>query len=234
MNSAALTRTDSYIFAESKETRTPWTIYSPPSAGFITISKQSGSGGTSFARMLARHLNAEAPAGQMWTVLEGDLTARLLAECEMPAYLSRFLPEDKIPEPHAFIGEMIGLHPNIWGLVEKTNHAMREIARRGNVIFVGRGANFATANVPGGVHIRLVAPPEKRASYLAQLYEVSEEAAAKINAKRDAASRRYVTTTFNANPEDPRAYNLVLNTGQVQLAEAVGLVSGLLHTRQPA
>lgn len=234
MNTAALTHTDSYLFAESKESHTPWRINAPSSAGFVTISRQAGSGATSFARMLARQLNAEAPAGQLWSVLEGNLVARLLEELGMPAYLSRFLPEDKTPEPHAFIGEMIGLHPNIWGLVEKTNHALREIARRGNVILVGRGANFATANISGGVHIRLVAPPEHRARTFAQLYDVSEEEAKALNAKRDAASRRYVSATFNTNTEDPRAYNLVLNTAQVQLAEAVGMVSALLHTRQPA
>ncbi|MFT3870018.1 MAG: cytidylate kinase family protein [Nibricoccus sp.] len=232
MNTAALTHTGSYIFAESLESHPPLRA-SDMSNGFITISKQSGSGGSSFARMLARHLNAEAPAGKTWTVLEGNLAARLLEECSMPAYLSRFLPEDKTPEPHAFIGEMIGLHPNIWNLLEKTNQAMREIARRGNVILVGRGANFATAEIPGGIHIRLVAPPEKRARYFAQLYDVTEEEARAINAKRDAATRRYVSANFNANIEDVRAYNLVLNTSQVQLAEAVGMVSGLLHKRQP-
>jgi len=232
MNIAALTHTDGYIFAESRESHTPWHIYSAQSAGFVTISRQSGSGGTRFARMLARHLNSEATAGKLWTVLEGDLVARLLAECAMPAYLSRFLPEDKIPEPHAFIGEMIGLHPNIWGLVEKTNHAMREIARRGNVIMVGRGANFATADIPGGVHVRLVAPPENRARYYAEFYGVPEEKAKEINTKRDAASRRYVSTTFNANAEDPRSYNLVFNTAQVHLTEAVSLVSALLQKRK--
>lgn len=232
MNSAALTHTDSYIFAESRQTSTPWMGYPVPSDGFVTIARQSGSGASSFARMLARHLNAEASAGKTWTILEGNLTARLLEECEMPAYLCRFLPEDKTPEPHAFIGEMIGLHPNIWSLLEKTNRAMREIARRGNVILVGRGANFVTADVPGGIHIRLVAPPEKRAHNIARLYDVSEDEAKVINAKRDAASRRYVSANFNANTEDVRAYNLVLNTAQVQLAEAVKMVAGLLHTRQ--
>jgi cytidylate kinase len=145
--------------------------------------------------------------------------------------IARYLPEDKVSEVNASIGELVGLHPNLWELVQKMNKAMRDLAERNHAILVGRGANFATRHIEGGVHIRLVAPPEHRARYHALLYNMSEEAALIFNAKCDAARRRYVKATFSANIDDPRAYDLVLNTGEIPIAEAAAITASLVKTR---
>src|SRR5258708_10866794 len=50
-----------------------------------------------------------------------------------------------------------------------------QLAKDGQVILVGRGANFATAGLGGGIHVRLVAPADHRASYYAQRFNVPED-----------------------------------------------------------
>jgi len=234
MNSLVIDRAETYLNTQWRESTAPWSSKPLPSHTFVTISRQSGSGGTSFARALARLLNSDAPDGILWNVFEGNLTTRMLEANHLSPRIARYLPEDKVSEINASIGELVGLHPNLWELVQKVNKAMRDLAENNHAILVGRGANFATRDVDGGVHVRLVAPPEHRARYHAFLYDISEQEALAFNAKCDAARRRYVKATFNANIDDPRAYDLVLNTGEIPISEAAAITASLIKTRHGA
>lgn len=227
---ALLERTDKYLNAEWRGSAAPWKT--PKTGGaFVTISRQSGSGGSSLARMIAREMNGEAPEDYSWSIFEGSLPVRMLRDHHLPTRIARFLPEDRISEINASVGELVGLHPSLWDLVQKMNQTMRDLAHGGHVILVGRGANFATAGLPRGVNVRLVAPAEHRANYRSQLYDISTQDALAYNAKCDAARRRYVKSTFNADPDDPSAYDLVINTAVIPLARAARMVCALVRDR---
>jgi cytidylate kinase len=215
-------RTDTYLSTQWHGSQIPWG--SKPAATFVTISREAGSGGASLARLLARKLNAEAPGGVIWKVFDDNLTPKMLKEHDLPIQLARFLPEGRVSEIQSSLGEMIGLHPNLWELVQKTNKTIRDLAAQGNVILVGRGANFATAGMTGGVHVRLIAPKLHRAKYLAQLYNISEQEALSCNVRCDHARRSYVKAYFDADDRDSQAYDLVINTGRVALSNAAKLV----------
>jgi cytidylate kinase len=227
-----LERTDSYVNAQSRDSRAPWAARRV-TGPFITLSREAGSGGASLARLLARKLNAGAPDDD-WRIYEGNLTTRMLHDNQLPARFARYLPEDKVPEINASIGELVGLHPSLLELVKKTNETMQQLATRGHAILVGRGANFATKDVAGGVHVRLIAPAADRARYLAQLYNISETEALARNAKCDAARRRYVKATFDTDVGDATAYDLVINTAQVSATEAAELIAAHVRLRTPA
>ena len=175
-------------------------VHAHPLGPFVTLSRESGLGGTAFAGMLAPRL----PPGNdhPWSVYSSNLIDEMLCTNRLPAHLARFLPEDRVSEFNATIGEVVGLHPNLWMLVSKTNEMIRRIARGGHAILLGRGANFATADLPGGVHVRLVAR----------------------EAHRDAARRRYVKANFSANIADPTAYDYVINLERVPLEAAVEII----------
>jgi len=226
-----LERADGFFQAESRESRSPWGIR--PANPFITISRESGSGGSSLALLLARRLNADG-GGKAWTVFEGNLPAKMLQTHHLSDHLARFLPEDHVSEINSSIGELLGLHPSLWELVQKMNSTMRQLAADGHVILVGRGANFATAGNRQGVHVRLVAPEAHRAKYVAELSGLSEAEAYLHNAKCSAARRRYVLDNFNADVDDPSLYDLVINTAQVPLVEAAELVATRIRSRVAA
>ncbi len=221
-NPLILDRTDPYLSSQWRESSAPFPRQTTPP--FITISRESGSGGTRLARMLARSLNGETPSGLFWQVNEGNLTEKMLQANHLPKRIGRFLPEDHISEIESSVGEIVGLHPNLWELTRKTCETIEDLARNGHAIIVGRGANFATSRLPQGLHVRLVAPAEHRADYMVRWYGLSKRAAVIYNAKRDSASRRYVKHTFNTDIEDPTAYDLIINTGRVSLSDAAQIV----------
>ncbi len=198
---------------------------------FLTISRQSGCGGTRFASALAEELQRGSETGsKAWAVYEGNLTIRMLEKHQLSNRLARYLPEDKVSEFSSMVGELVGLHPSLWDLVQKTNRAMCDLARQQSVILVGRGANFATRHL-GGVHVRLVAPAEHRARYIAKADDMNYDQALKLNARRDAARKRYVKHTFHTDVDDARNYDLVLNTAQLSVDECVSMTIELLRIR---
>lgn len=220
-----------YLHTQMGKTGTPWA--NRPEGPFVTISREAGAGGSSLAQALALRLNTHLPDAPPWTVYTGNLIEEMLQSQQLSPRLARFLPEDKIPEISAAVGELVGLHPNLWDLVQKTNELMRRLARSGFAIFVGRGANFATANIAHGVHLRLIGPVALRAKNIARLKNLSEVEATDFNAKRDQARERYVRTHFNADIADPSAYDLVIDAARVHLSEATELAATLVFARLP-
>ncbi len=205
--------------------------FSKTSGPFVTLSRESGTGGSSFARTLAPRLEQELPGESPWTVFDRNLVETMLQSEHLSPRLARFLPEAKVSELDASIGELLGLHPSIWNLIQRTNELMRQLARTGNVILVGRGANCATEHIAGGLHVRLVAPPEFRAEQTARELGIPIDDAASHNLRTDAARRSYVRAVFEADVNRASAYDLLINRGTVPIESAVELVVMLLRTR---
>jgi cytidylate kinase len=201
---------------------------------FVTVSREAGAGGSSLARKLADELNATLEADETpWTIFDGNIVEAMLDEHHYSSRLARFLPEDSVSEVHASVGELVGLHPNLWDLTQKTNALIRKLAQLGRCILIGRGSNFATADLEHGVHVRLVGSPAFRARQTATALGISQADAAAQNMRKDVARRRYVRATFNRDIDNPAAYDLVINTEHVTLAEAMTMVAKLVHARKP-
>jgi cytidylate kinase len=202
-----------------------------PTGPFVTISREAGSGGSIFARALVHRLAEDLPGDSPWTVFDRNLVERVLESEQLSPRLARFLPEDKVSELNASIGELVGLHPSLWGLIQRANELMRQLARAGNVILVGRGANCATEGISGGVHVRLVAPPEFRAQRMATELGVSAAEAAEHNVRTDAARRNYVRSVFETDVGRASGYDLVINTSTVSIDQAADFVATILRSR---
>jgi cytidylate kinase len=206
-----------------------------PALPLITVSREAGAGASTLARLLSDNLNAYLqPGDPPWTVFDGNLVEAMLEANHYAVTLARFLPEDDVSEVRASVGELVGLHPSLWDLTQKTNELIRRLARLGHCILIGRGANFATASVPQAVHLRLIGSPDQRAHHVAGLYGIPLEEARARNARNDAARRRYVRNTFGREIDDPSAYDLVINTDRVPLPEAGRLVATVLRNREPS
>lgn len=224
MHSIALfERTDGYLHSQFRDSRAPWGTRAD-ARPFVTLSRQAGSGGSSLARLLARKLNADSSTDVVWRLYEENLMPQILEANHLSRRMARFLPEDRVTEPAATIGELVGLHPNLWELMQKTRGSLHDLARRGHCILVGRGGNFATADLRGGVHVRLVASADHRARYLAKRYNISEIEARVRNARCEAARNRYVRANYNEDATNPGAYDLVINTERVSLDDAADII----------
>jgi cytidylate kinase len=207
----------------------------------VTIARETGAGGAEVGRLLANRLAADLVDGylidevacrlelpredveerdeQPRSILERLLRGLALAQGPMGADAS--LVTEVPPDPHDAI-------------VALTAQVIREAARSGNAVIVGRGAGFVLADLPGVIRVFLCAPVEVRARRFALLWGVDEAAARQRLVADDAKRRAYVCEVHGHEWRDPHHYDLAINTGRVSYADAAELVLLLVARRTGA
>jgi cytidylate kinase len=199
---------------------------------FITLSRESGSDAPAIAEELRQRLDRRLTEDQpSWGVFDRNIVEKMLEHYQLSASLAKFLPEDKISQIDSSVGEILGRHPSIWTLVHQSNGMMRRLAGMGNVVLVGRGANFATAGLARGFHVRLVGSPENRARRVAEVRGFSLEHALAYNRRTDIARRDYVRSYFDAEIADPATYDLIINRDHFSVQQTADLVMRALEAR---
>lgn len=202
---------------------------------FLTISRESCAGATTIGQHLVPLLNEKMNEdGRSWMFLDKDLLTHALTKHHLPERLAEYLPEDRIPEIKALIGELVGLHPPLWELERRVSDAILQFASLGCVIFAGRAAHLITRSSPGGFHLRLVASMEARIKRLRELQNCSRQTAENILRDTDHARRRYVQINFEREIDDPHTYDMVLNTDHIEPATAAHLVLRAMQDRLKA
>jgi cytidylate kinase len=142
-----------------------------PILPFVTISRQAGSGGIRFGRLLADRLNRERPSLQHpWNFLDRELVERIASD----HHLSTELIDSLENSSHTWIDEFINgfshsdHSPSDMAVFRRVMQTMRALARAGHVILVGLAGEQMTHGMPGGLHVRIIAPFEWRVENLAK------------------------------------------------------------------
>lgn len=189
----------------------------------VTLSRQTGCGAFVVAEKLAHYLQEHSKSGSPWTVFDRDLIAKVLEDHNLPAYLAKFLPEDRASQLEDFLSELFDVHPPSRTIVMQTAETMLKLAAVGHVILIGRGGNVVTARLPDVFHVRLVAPLEKRIEHAHKHYDMTKEEAREFCRTEDIGRARYLKQHFNADINDPLLYHMIINTGQVGFDAAAKL-----------
>jgi cytidylate kinase len=218
----------------------PSSAFSPNPAAhhvhpFITLSHETCAGATTLGQhllpLLNEHLHEE---GRSWMFLDKDLINRALGLNNLPEQLAHYLPEDRISEIKGLIGEMVGLHPPLWELEHQVTEAIMKFARLGCVILSGRAAHLITRDMPGGFHLRMVAPLESRIHRAQTMRQSSRSSAEQFIRETDGARERHLQTQFDEDINDPHLYDLVINTDRIPTATAAQLVLTAVQERMNA
>lgn len=220
----------------------------------ITISRQLGSGAVYIAHQLAKKLNLRYIDKELITKVaqvakvseeqiehfdqdEFDKMKVLFAQVPFSAPGSGMLyPFGAVGymEPywfHGMIPELDGIDDRKYLQITKT--VIRNFAEEGNVIIMGRGGCILLKDFPAAIHLRIVAPLEKRIAWAIQEEpNIDQFKAKEIIEKKDKARAEYLKHFYNANWNDPLYYHLILNTGHVTLDNAVDLTISLLNLTQ--
>jgi cytidylate kinase len=201
----------------------------------ITLSRQTGSGAHSIAEKLAAYLEAQEEGDHCpWTVFDKNLVEEILKDHHLPSRLAQYMPEGKISEIDDAVGELLGLHPSAWTLVEHTTETVLRLARMGNVILVGRGAPVIASKLKNTVHVRLVGTLTRRAEHTAELFKLSYKDALALVDRLDHQRKRYLKKYFKRDIDDPLLYHLIINTDVVSYDEAARMIGELvLRRRKP-
>jgi cytidylate kinase len=92
------------------------------------------------------------------------------------------------------------------------------------VVIAGRGGQALLHDMPGAVHVQIVAPFEQRVSVLAERDGISHEEAARSVKASDQARRDYVRRYHGVDWLDPTLYDMVINTNKIPISLAAGMI----------
>lgn len=195
---------------------------------FITISRESGAGAWTLARQLVEALNRNNTGERPWTCWDRELVEKVATDYKLSEELIDSLEETS----HSWLSDFLaGLtsgpsedEARVYGRVAAT---IRALAQAGRVVIVGRGGVFVTRKMPGGIHVRLVAPWEYRVSFMARTLSQSEEdAAAQIRhmeKNRAAFYHRY----WPNESLDAERFTLTLNAAKIDMPAMIEIIQTL-------
>ena len=194
---------------------------------FVTISRQAGSGGIKFGRLLADRLNRRhTPLEHPWHSLDRELVQRIAAD----HHLSTDLIDSLEKSSHSWIEEFIGgfshtdQSPSDLAVFRRVMQTMRALARAGHVILVGLAGVLMTRDMPGGLHVRIIAPFEWRVKNLAKNDGLAEADARDRVKLLDKDRNVFVAKYWPRLTDHNEAFHITLNASllsEEQMADCV-------------
>jgi cytidylate kinase len=182
----------------------------------ITIARQIGAGGGEIAREIASVL------GQ--PLCDREILDTIAGEGRIRSQILELLDEGDRSALQIWIeGILRGRLADKDDYLRALAHAVGSVAAHGPAVFVGRGVNFILG--PGrGLHLRVVAPVERRVETLCASRGLAEVEARALIERTDADRAAFVRRHFHREIDDPLAYDLVLNTASTSTALCVKTV----------
>ncbi len=194
----------------------------------VTISREYGSGGGEISARLAQRLG--------WRLIDHEIVVRVaqelqVSESEIEAQdetgvstLTRILTSMQAIQPALYMNppDVLVTDPNAYQ--EALRKVVEAAAAAGQVVIVGRGAQVLLAGRRDTLHARVVAPLDLRVAYVMRREQLDEPAARHRIQLKDRDRIRYLQDTHHQHPADAHLYDLVINTGVLDLESAVDLI----------
>ncbi len=166
----------------------------------ITISRQIASFGDEIAKKLAEQIGYQFITR---SILEKDLLKHGLTEDKLSKY------DEKKP------GFWASLARDRDEYFDYLREAVYSHASAGNCIFIGRGGFAILKDIPGCYAVRLVASDQVRIERIMNEFSWPEKKARALMEESDANRDGFHKCFFNTDHDDPRSYDIVLNTDRI-------------------
>lgn len=115
--------------------------------------------------------------------------------------------------------------------LETMTALIRELAASGNIVLLGRGSQVILKDMPAALHVLCIAPRDLRASRLAQREGIALEEATRRVAESDRARCAYYKKFWKVEVEDPRLYDLTIDTSRLSYEIAADLVAAAARAK---
>lgn len=194
----------------------------------VTISREYGSGGGEIASRLAARLG--------WRLVDHEIVVQVARELDISVEEAASCDESAQSTASFILNSMRAVNPALFSVsstsVESDEQTYREALTRvveastaaGNVVIVGRASQIILANYRDVLHVRIVAPFEKRVEYVMRREALKKEDARSRIQLKDRDRQRYLQSEYHHRPDEAQLYDLIINTGVLDLNSAVNLI----------
>jgi len=193
---------------------------------WITISTQLGAGGVELAKGLGARL--------LWQVFDKEILGEIAKNTNTREKVLSRLDDHAVGAfeeyvTHLFVPGNLGRSAYVLEMMR----VVWAIARQGQAIMLGRGANWLL-DPRYGLRVRAIAPVEKRIEWLTRTQAMSAADAIRRVEEDNADRARFTRQVYKQDIDNPLGYDLVVNLGTLDLEPAVELVAAALSHKLKA
>ena len=201
---------------------------------FITISRQAGTEAHGIGRFilmrLAEYEDPDLKSG--WDLFDQKLCALIAQNKSLDADYDTLVNEKYRAEGiQRMVYEMLIGTPQQYKIQKKIEEVIRLLARLGKVVIIGRAGFLVARDMPGAIHIRLIASMDNRMQAVMKHDCISENEAAKVIRKIDAERAAFLKSHHNFDIHTPSQFDLVWNLDRIRVPELVDTMAELVHLR---
>jgi cytidylate kinase len=199
----------------------------------ITIRGQLGSGAPEIGRLIASKLHISYVDREIISEVAAHLhwPEPHVAGKEMPPGTLLGRIAEALVGGYGFAGTIEGVYLPTWEIpLDDTRYlpalklVINDLAKSGSIVIRGRGSQFILKDLPGAVHVLVVASLELRVKRVMESLKLDEGNAKKEIGRFDSSRREFIKRYFNAELEDPVDYDLIINTNHLTFEDAVSLI----------
>jgi len=187
----------------------------------VTFSREHGSGGDILAERLAEKLGYE--------LFHQEVLHNMAESARVSVQFLETLDEKGVSVLDEWISSLVDKR-HLWP-DRYLQHLMKiigTIGKHGQAIIIGRGANFVLPP-DKRLSIRVIAPMEKRIRNVSKKLGMTVEEAKPRVITTESDRKAFIRKYFNADIGDPLNYDLVINTGNLSIDDAMNTINGVLE-----
>ncbi len=192
---------------------------------FITISREPGSGGKPVAKLVSKWLSFDY------------YNKKLISDLASSARKRKALVQSVDERGRNFIEDMVHsmFNPDYVSDIQYMRYLSSVIlsaAIKGEVVILGRGANFVTP-FNSGLHVRIQAPYLVRVERAVKHEGISRDKAIHVIKDTDTHRKQFISQYFNKDISNANYYDLVINTADMNIQDAAEHVVLALKNKFP-
>jgi len=192
---------------------------------FITIAREPGSGGAPIAKMVAQSLGFEC--------IDEQIIDDIARSTKKRKTVVQAIDEKTRTSIEDMVNSMLNTeYLDDLKYVTELVKVILTYAHRGQVVILGRGANFITPFTQG-LHVNVTAPYATRIQRAMEYEGMTEDKAKKVLAKTEAERKEFVKQYLKKDIGKPNAYDLTLNTAYFSVKQASDIIVEAFYHKFP-
>lgn len=190
----------------------------------IAVSREAGANGPAIAHAVGECLG--------WPVYDKELVQNIAEEMGLHTKLLQSVDEKQMNWLQECL-QAFSSAPSVseMAYVRHLVETLLALAAHGECVIVGRGSAVVLP-AETTLRVRLVGSVRERSEAIRQRFGSTKEEAERWVEKTDRERQRFVFDHFHINPEDPRHYDLVLNSLRFSVEECADLIVKALRHLQ--
>ncbi|PKN53664.1 MAG: hypothetical protein CVU55_00640 [Deltaproteobacteria bacterium HGW-Deltaproteobacteria-13] len=190
----------------------------------ITLSREPGAGGSEIARKLSKALGLD--------LIGGQIIQHVADSAKMSRKVIEALDEKEVKFRDTLLLSLFGENrPWPGEYLQHLTKVIGSIGIFGNVIIVGRGANFVLPK-DRIFRVRVIAPMEQRIKHFMEDRGYTKAEAEQYVIKTENNRKAFVRKYFNADVTDPKHYDIIVNTEKISLGQATESIISSFNQRR--